>query len=93
MEITNESLNEYCEYLIENYILLNPHHYDDSRIYIQLKEFRDNGEVKDIIYKNTKKEIKGEWLGLVAEQINIFFNDHTSYMRKYKIEKLIGNKQ
>ena len=89
MKITNESLNQYCKHLIEHYILINPEYYEDSRIYIQLKQFRDSGEVKDIIYKNTKKEIKVEWLESIFKQID----DHKSYLRKYKIEKLIGNKQ
>ena len=92
--ITSKQLKTYCDYIIEHYIMINPC-YEDSRIYHQLKGYSETGEVKGVIYKNTNREIKGEWLGMMARKVNIFYNNHEEtiklYVRKKKMDKLLGN--
>lgn len=89
-KITDEQLKNYCKHILDAYIPINPK-YEDSKIYHQLIEFYEYECVKDIIYKNTKKEIIAEWLGNIATKINIFYSVHDQYIRKIKIEKIRSN--
>ena len=89
-KITDEQLKNYCKHIIDAWISINPK-YEDSKIYHQLIEFYEYKCVKDIIYKNTEKEIIGKWLGSIAAKINIFHIDHKQYIRKIKIEKIKSN--
>ena len=92
--ITSKQLKLYCEHIMDNYKLINPC-YENSRVYIHLEQFYNTGEVKGLIYKNTKRKIKGEWLGEMAKKVNIFYNNHEEtiklYVRKKKMDKLLGN--
>lgn len=92
-DLTSHHLKQYCDYLIENYKMINPC-YEDSKIYHKLNEFWNTGEVKGLIYKNTKRKIKGEWLGVMAQKINIFYADYEktikNYVRRKKLNKLMS---
>lgn len=86
-------LKDYCDYLIEKYIEINPH-YDDSRIYYMLKEYSNTGLMKDMINNQTDFDTISDILGNIAKKINVFFNEREYYMRKNKIENIkhnIGN--
>ena len=87
MEITNNLLKEYCSYLMDVYEKANPH-YEDSRIYIMLKEYNDTGVMKDMIFEGTSKETVSEILSHLAEKINNFCNERELYLREYKIKKI-----
>lgn len=89
-KITTKQLKNYCEHILYAYISINPK-YEDSRTYYQLKQFLEEGCVKDVIYKNNKREIKAEWLCSIAKKINIFYKNHKTEIRKIKIEKIMNN--
>lgn len=78
----------FCKYLLDTYVSINCA-YEDSRIYYQLKQFYEEGQVKGIIYKNTKLKDKSEWLTLIAIQIDEFYGVHIPYNRGKKANKLM----
>jgi hypothetical protein len=68
---TIKDIKDFAKYITDTYVELNPF-YEDSRIYIQLKDFYEKGIVKDIIYKNKSLDDKQEWVESVARKINKF---------------------
>ena len=69
---TIKNLKEFCKYIMDTYISINSA-YEDSKIYYQLKQFYEEGMVKDIIYKNTDLDAKQEWLEITARRIDDFY--------------------
>ena len=51
--ITISDLKKYAEYLIENYKKINAS-YKESRIYYDLKQFINDGRIKDLFHNNEK---------------------------------------
>ena len=46
MDITDEMLREYCNYLIDNYGCLNPEKWQNSGFYLDLNQFRNELLIK-----------------------------------------------
>jgi len=66
-----QKLKKYCEYLIEQYSIINTS-YQDSGMYWRLKQFSTEGRVKDLIFKNTKTSIKIYFLNAMKNDILAF---------------------
>ena len=72
MEINRKILKDYCKHIMDKYILVNPN-YENSKLYTLLKEFYETGCAKDMISRNTHREIKAEWLGFMANEVNKYY--------------------
>lgn len=56
-DILESKLKEYAEYLISEYVKINKNA-EDSGLYFRLKQFSEQGSIKDYLYKNDKPSLK-----------------------------------
>ena len=74
-DVSDSDLKKYTDYLIEQYKKINNSHYDGSRIYWDLKQFSDEGRIKDLIKKSDTIKLKIEMLNSFRKDIVNFSKD------------------
>ena len=56
-DILENKLKEYSKYLIAEYVKINKNA-EDSGLYFRLKQFSEQGVIKDYLYKSDKPSLK-----------------------------------
>lgn len=74
-DVSFSDLKKYTDYLIEQYKKINNTHYEDSRIYWDLKQFSNDGRIKDLIEKTDDTNLKIETLNYFRKDIVNFSKD------------------
>ena len=89
-------LKIYCKYLIDEYIKVNENALTSS-IYRDLTEYYEEGKMKDLIYKKTKRDkiifyllVYKDYLEIfiIHKKLNIKLLDFHKFSRKLKIKSL-----
>jgi len=73
-DVSFSDLKKYCDYLIETYKKINSK-WGGSGIYWELKQFSEDGRIKDLFEKNDSNKIKIEALNYIRKDIVNFAND------------------
>jgi len=76
------NIKKYCKYLIDEYLKINTQG-ENSGFYFRLQSFLLNGYVKEIIFKNSKKSLKIEFLDDAREQILEFAKSQNIIINLY----------
>ena len=73
-DVSFSVLKKYCDYLIDTYKKIN-NKWEDSGLYWDLKQFSEEGKIKDLIEKTDSSKIKIEILNSFGKDIVNFSND------------------
>ena len=84
-------LKSYAKYLINEYAKINSN-FENSKLYCKLKQFCEEGKIKDLIKRNHKNTFKVEVLNELREKIIKFSKDFNSETKIYTFEEFLNYK-
>ena len=75
MKTFEENLRQYCQYLINEYSKINKG--TGGNLMSKLKQFHEEGRVKDLFEKRARKQTKINFLNIFRDEILFFANSQS----------------